>query len=302
MELKKLRYFVSVATLQNFTAAAKALNTVQPAISRQIADLEAELGAKLLIRNTREVTITPAGQYLLAQADRMFALEQEILTRVKQIDKGEIGQIRVGYLGSASFSFIGELVKRFTQQFPNVKIQLFELTSQEQITAFENDDIDIGFSRKIPSKQQRGLISEQVFEDKLVVVVPENHQLSQRQSVTITELVNENIILLSRLKAMGLFNKIIDLFRVEQLAPQITSQPQNMQTLLTEVSANFGIGIAPACIRRLYTYGCCFIPLANEGTTVPLEVHYPENTTNAVVKEFVNLTIKHKTLIKQLSS
>jgi len=87
VELKKLRYFVTVATLKNFTAAAKALNTVQPAISRQIADLEAELGVKLLIRNTRVVTLTEAGSYLLKNAQRMFELELEMVTNVRKIEK-----------------------------------------------------------------------------------------------------------------------------------------------------------------------------------------------------------------------
>ncbi|WP_189376327.1 LysR family transcriptional regulator [Thalassotalea profundi] len=301
MELKKLRYFVTVATLKNFTAAAKSLNTVQPAISRQIASLEAELGVKLLIRNTRAVTLTEAGSYLLENAQRMFELEQEIVTSVRKIDKGEIGQIRIGYLASACFSFIGELVGLFSQQLPNVRVQLTELTSQEQIDAFNKNEIDVGFSRPIPNDMNFQLDCKNIYNDRLVAVIPKCHALSKCESIAISDLKEENIILLNRMKAVGLFNKINTLFHQEEINPNIVSQPHNMQTLLTEVSAKLGIAIAPSCVAKLYTKGCSFIPLDCTGIEVPLEIQCLKDNNNIIVEEFVKLTTQNKKLIMQLS-
>lgn len=301
MELKKLRYFVTVATLKNFTAAAKVLNTVQPAISRQIADLETELGVKLLIRNTRAVALTEAGSYLLQNAQRMFELEQEMVTNVQKIDKGEIGQIRIGYLASACFSFIGKLVRLFSTQFPNVRVQLVEMTSQEQIDAFDKNELDVGFSRPIPNGMSTQLDCQNIYNDRLVAVVPENHSLSTYASVTIADLKHENIILLSRMKAVGLFNKISGVFNQEKISPNIISQPSNMQTLLTEVSAELGIAIAPSCVANLYTKGCSLVPLRHIEIQVPLEIQYSTNNTSIIVEEFVKMTIQNKKLIYDLS-
>lgn len=301
MELKKLRYFVTVATLKNFTAAAKALNTVQPAISRQIADLEADLGVKLLIRNTRVVTLTEAGSYLLQNAQRMFALEQEIVANVQKIEKGEIGQIRIGYLASACFSFIGKLVRLFSTQFPNVRVQLVEMTSQEQIDAFNKNEIDVGFSRPIPSNMNTQLDFQNIYNDRLVAVVPEHHSLSTYESLAITDLKDENLILLSRMKAVGLFNKICGVFHQEKISPNIISQPSNMQTLLTEVSAELGIAVAPSCVVNLYTKGCSFVPLTCTKVQVPLEIQYMTSNTSIIIEEFVRMTIQNKKLINDLS-
>ena len=301
VELKKLRYFVTVATLKNFTAAAKALNTVQPAISRQIADLEAELGVKLLIRNTRVVTLTEAGSYLLKNAQRMFELELEMVTNVRKIEKGEIGHIRIGYLASACFSFIGKLVRLFSTQFPNVRVQLVEMTSQEQINAFDKHEIDVGFSRPIPSNMNTRLDCLNIYNDRLVVVVPELHALSTYEHIAISDLKDENIILLNRMSAVGLFNKISGIFHQEKINPNIISQPSNMQTLLTEVSAELGIAIAPSCVANLYTKGCLLVPLMGAEIKVPLEIQYMTNKTSIIVEEFVKMTIQNKKLINDLS-
>ncbi|QPL48840.1 LysR family substrate-binding domain-containing protein [Alteromonas sp. B31-7] len=213
----------------------------------------------------------------------------------------EIWHIRIGYLASACFSFIGKLVRLFSTQFPNVRVQLVEMTSQEQINAFDKHEIDVGFSRPIPSNMNTRLDCLNIYNDRLVVVVPELHALSTYEHIAISDLKDENIILLNRMSAVGLFNKISGIFHQEKINPNIISQPSNMQTLLTEVSAELGIAIAPSCFANLYTKGCLLVPLMGAEIKVPLEIQYMTNNTSIIVEEFVKMTIQNKKLINDLS-
>lgn len=315
MEIKKLRYFVTVASLKSFTAAAKELNTVQPAISRQILDLETELGTKLFIRNTREVSLTEAGLYLFANAQRLFDINNELVAQVIKLGKGEVGALRIGYLGSASFAFIGTLVQKFKSMNPNIEISIIEMTSQEQIDAFENNDIDIGFSRPVPKEYTSKINAELIYTDHLIAVLPINHSLATRKSLLFNDLIGQDLVLMSRNKATGLYNKIKRLLVDCGGDHNIVSEPSSMQTILTEVSAETGIGIVPSCVRRLYTKGCCFVPLTidnpdiNKAVTtdtkaldIPLEIQYPHRGLSIIAQRFVEYTIDHKALITELSN
>ncbi|MGY0627447.1 MAG: LysR family transcriptional regulator, partial [Paraglaciecola chathamensis] len=106
MEIKVLKTFVAVATYRSFSGAARALYTVQPAVSRQISELENELGVKLFWRNTREVKLTSAGEALLVESNRLIALQQSAIEKVRRVAKGETGQLRIGYISSACSNFL----------------------------------------------------------------------------------------------------------------------------------------------------------------------------------------------------
>ncbi|MDO6805051.1 LysR family transcriptional regulator, partial [Wenyingzhuangia sp. 1_MG-2023] len=121
--------FIAVATLKSFSAAARELHTVQPAISRHIAALEKELGTLLFILNTRDVHITAAGRQLFTDATRILQQAEEAVLRTQKAANGELGSLKVGYLPSACLTFIPDLVQRFHSQYPDVEISLFEMTA-----------------------------------------------------------------------------------------------------------------------------------------------------------------------------
>ncbi|MDO6746385.1 LysR family transcriptional regulator [Gilvimarinus sp. 1_MG-2023] len=285
MELKTLRTFVAVAELRNFSAAARKLHTVQPAVSRQIADLEAELGTSLLWRSTREVRMTAAGEVLLEDARRLLALEVEARERVLRAGSGQIGQLRIGYMSSATARFLPALLQRFGRAHPDVHLELFEMTAQQQLEAFAREEIDLGFSRPLPERVE--LASLPLYSDPLVAVVPLSHSLANRRRLSLEVLAQENFVLFERAQASDLFDRIIGACGAAGFSPRVVRQAAHMQTLLSQVASGIGVAIAPACIRFLQSEGCVFIALQPALPAIELELHYAHYPVRPTVESFV---------------
>ncbi|AFJ01923.1 Transcriptional Regulator, LysR family protein [Methylophaga frappieri] len=294
MDLKMLRSFISVANHQNFSAAARELHTVQPAISRHIAQLESSLGVSLFVRNSREVMITPAGEQLLQDAQHILKLIEMASSNVKRAHHGEIGTLKIAHMPSACLPFMATLVSTYRKVFPDVHVSLFEMTVSEQLSAFEQDSIDIGFSRPMPSSLVDSFVSHDIYIDQLVVVVNENHPLAAYKMVRLEQLQKEPFILFNRDEAVGLFDDIILLCRESGFSPNIISQPRHMQTLLTEVAAGLGVAIGPQCITKQHTQGCHFLTISEVDKAIPLQLHYKRSNHSAIVKPFIDNTLKLK--------
>lgn len=299
MEIKTLRSFVAVAINKNFSAAARELNTVQPAISRQIAALEEELGVRLFLRNTREVSLTPAGESLLPDARAILASESAAKDQARRAGQGLTGRLRIGYLSPACFTFIPQLVQAFAAQFPQVEVSLRDMTVRQQLDAFETDRIDVGFSRALPKPYQKDLIAEDIYQDILIAVLPGSHPLAESNSLHLSQLEAESFILFSRHEAAGMFDQIIGVFQQEKIVPTISSQPERMQVLLTEVAAGLGVSIAPACVRNMYTQGCAFVPIIGEKPSIATQLHYRSGELTPTVEAFIKITKENRLDIRR---
>ncbi|QFU01965.1 Hca operon transcriptional activator [Halomonas sp. THAF5a] len=287
MELKTLKTFVAVAELRNFSAAARRLHTVQPAISRQIADLEEELGTPLFWRSTREVRVTAAGDVLLEDARRLLSLEAEARERVLRAAVGQSGQLRIGYMSSATARFMPELIQRFSRHHPDVHLELFEMTAQQQLDAFARHEIDVGLSRPLPDPAPHGLTGLPLYHDPLMAILPLTHPLAGRKRLALEELAREDFILFERGQASGLFDGIIGACGEAGFSPRVVRQPSQMQTLLSQVAGGLGLAIAPACIRHLQSRGCAFIGLHPAPPPIALELHHSPHALRPTVDAFL---------------
>lgn len=273
MELRVLKTFVAVASLKSFSAAARELHTVQPAVSRQIADLESELGVSLFWRTTREVKVTAAGESLLREATDMLEHEARAKALVQRAAQGQVGRLRIGYLASACFTFMPDLVRGYGEAFPDVQITLNEMTAREQIEAFEADQLDVGFSRPLPSTQRLGLVAEPVYMDSLIAALPTSHALAGAASIRLRDLATEPFVAFRRSEATGLFDQVIGACQREKFSPQIVSEPGSMQVVLTEVAAGLGVAVVPGCAANLYAQGCALLPIHGQKPSIPMELH-----------------------------
>ncbi|QHJ12397.1 Hca operon transcriptional activator HcaR [Paraglaciecola mesophila] len=299
MEIKVLKTFVAVATYRSFSGAARALHTVQPAVSRQISELENELGVKLFWRNTREVKLTSAGEALLVESNRLIALQQSATERVRRVAKGETGQLRIGYISSACSSFLPDLVRQYSLAHPNVQVSLFDLTVQGQQQAFENNDIDIALTRPIlDDVQPIGLATELVYNDELVLVLPKDHHLANVPSIALNVMRDSRFIIFKREEAEGLYEQTLGAFQAAGVTPIISSQPRSMQTLLVEVGAGLGIGIAPHCIKRLVSNTCAFVKINDVSISIPLVAQFKHSPMSPTVSSFVTLLTEHNAEIQ----
>src|SRR5258707_10584675 len=150
MELRHFRYFAAVAQHLNYSEASRRLHVAQPAISQTILDLEEELGVKLLLRTKRSVQLTAAGTAFLHEAGEILRRATEARRLAQRAARGEVGSLGIGFFGTASAPIMPMLVRAFRGKFPDVELRLYELNPDQQLAAFGEGRIDLGFSRALP--------------------------------------------------------------------------------------------------------------------------------------------------------
>lgn len=195
MELRHLRYFAAVAQHLNYSEASRRLHVAQPAISQTILDLEDELGVKLLLRTKRSVQLTAAGTAFLQEAAEILRRATNAQRLAQRAARGEMGALGIGFFGTASAPILPMLVQTFRRKFPDVDLRLYELNPDQQLAAFDDGRIDLGFSRKLPLDRCSEFVEEVVYTDHLVAALPAIHRLARQKTIRLTSLAGEPFII-----------------------------------------------------------------------------------------------------------
>jgi DNA-binding transcriptional LysR family regulator len=270
MELRHLRYFMMVATELHFGRAAEKLHIAQPPLSKQIQDFEAELGFELFTRTKRSVALTPAGQAFLVEVTQIFQQLDRAIDIGRKTSRGELGQISIGFVGSATYNILPVMLQQFRDRYPDVQIELHELTTDRQLIWLREGRIDIGLIR--PPIVERYLGSQIIFQESLVIALPINHHLAMVDSIDLTGLETEPFILFPRQLAPGLYDSIIAICQAAGFSPQVVQECIQMQTIVSLVSANMGVSILPASIQSAHRQGVIYKPIQTSTELVSLGV------------------------------
>jgi DNA-binding transcriptional LysR family regulator len=248
MELRHLRYFVAVAEEKHFGRAAKRLHIAQPPLSRQIQRLEAELGFTLLDRTRRRVELTAAGKVLLAHARAALEALELGVHEAHRASLGEHGRVAVGYPSSLAYSGLTGLLRAFRLRFPDVELGLRELSPGEQIEAIRLGQLDVGFVRG--PLHEPSLVSERVRRESLVLVLPTDHPLAQKKTVSLSAVANEPFVLFPRRRGPTFYDLLIRLCESAGFTPRIVQEAPQVD-VLSLVAAGFGVSIVPSSVREL---------------------------------------------------
>jgi DNA-binding transcriptional LysR family regulator len=299
MELRYLRYFATVAELKNFSRAADKLHVAQSAISQQIKTLEDELGVKLLIRTKRSVTLAAAGEAFLTEAMGILdSVERSKLT-ARRAAKGEIGTISIGAFVAAASHFLPELIRDYRIRFPGVRVQLHELTPRQQLTAFAEGAIDLGFTRPLPANQAGRFVEERIYRDYPVAVLPENHPMAGISKIHLGSLARDEWVLFRRSEAPELMDGIVQLCVRAGFSPRPVMEPATMQIVLMMVAAGVGVSIVPRCVRCFGQPGVRFIPI-RPSPPIDLVVARPKGETPPAVAAFLERVRSHLPAIRKV--
>ena len=251
MDLRHLRYFQAVAEELSFSKAARRLRIAQPALSRAVQEVEAELGCQLMDRDRRSVRLTPAGAALLQETGLLLDRLEESLRRVRRAASGEDGELRLGYIGPPTRPFLGRLLLEYRRRFPRVTVILEERTPERVWEMVSKGRLSVGLTRPVIAHEALGLKSLTLREESLCAVVPAHHRFAEKKTLAWSKLASEPIILLARREGAGSHDTILAACQEAGFSPRIAHTPSLIGTILQYVEAGAGIGIVPESVLPL---------------------------------------------------
>ncbi len=287
MELRHLRYFLTLAEELHFGRAAERLHIAQPPLSQQIRQLETELGFELFHRTKRKVELSEAGEVFLVEVQQIFRQLEQAIFLGRQISRGEIGQLVVGFVSSAAYNILPDILQNSRNSIPNINLELHELTTDEQLHWLNLGRIDVGFVR--PPVDENTYESKIVFQESLIVALPENHPLANQDKVSLSSLMNEPFILFPRFLAPGLYDLIISFCQQAGFSPKVAQEAIQMQTIVSLVAADIGVAIVPESLQNLQRTGVVYKYFVEETPQVSIAMIWRKNDVSVVLDRFLRV-------------
>lgn len=291
MEFRQITYFVAVAEELHFRHAAERLHIVQPALSQQIARLEAELGVALFARTKRNVSLTAAGEALLKDARVMLELREQAIETTRRVGHGQAGSLHAGFVGPAAYSVLRRVIGAYRASHPDVGLTLDELPTGEQIDRLSAGTLDLGIVR-LPVNDDRLTIMPLVSES-VIVVLPEGHPLSADTVVDVADLAAEPFIIVSRSQEPTAFDGYVSLCGHAGFSPRVVQEGMQIRTIVELVAAGFGVSLAPESLAQLRRPGVVYRPVKNtHGITLETGLAWRSDDTSPAVEGFVRTALE----------
>jgi len=273
------------------------MNIAQPALSQAVAELEEELGLKLFNREKRRARLTPEGEVFYTEAMRVLEQADHAMEAARRAARGEIGVLRIGFLGSATASFLPCLIRLYRHRYPGVKLELDELTPVQQVEAFARGELDIGFTRPLSNEQAALLEARTLYKEPLLVAMAE-HMAPKARTIDLAKLEGIPLVLFHRRGAPSLFDSIAALCREAGFVPRVEHEPNLMQTVLSLVASEAGATIVPACVSNLRADGVVFRRIVPDHVRIELVVTWPRGEMSVVLRSFLDLLTNEAAMIR----
>ncbi|WP_093553641.1 LysR family transcriptional regulator [Pseudoduganella namucuonensis] len=291
LELRQLRYFVTVAEELHFGKAALRLHMTQPPLSQAIQGLEELLGAALFERNRRGVALTPAGAALLPEARRLLAQSLELPGLVQRAAAGEVGRIALAFVSSADYSVLPPFLRAYRAAYPQVQITLQEATSDLQLEQLLHNRIDAGLLiPPLPDKAKAELDYLPVLREPLVLAAPTGlPALRGKKKVALKDLPPLPLIIFPRAISPALYDAILGVFRAAGVTPEIGQEAIQMQTIVSLVSAGMGLALVPQSVSNLMRPGVEYRSLRDPTPLVETGLAWRRDNQSPVLLGFLGL-------------
>jgi DNA-binding transcriptional LysR family regulator len=299
MELRHLRYFIAVASNLSFSEASRRLHVAQPAISQTILDLEAELEVKLLSRTSRSVELTAAGRAFLAEAKAVMLHADGARIAAQRASRGQIGCLRIGFLPCAAGPFLPALIQSYRKEFPNVDVQLRDMNTEQQLKAFDDGIIDIGFARPFPKRRAKEFSTEVVYRDQLEIVLPAGHALAKKSVVHLKDLSDETFVEYYRRGSPALFSAVNATCRKAGFSPKVILEFEEMSSVIMAVESGLGVSLTLGFFGGLLSRGSVLRQIKPASEKIPLCAIWPASSQEPVLESFLGTLRARKPTIKK---
>jgi len=287
MELRHLLYFKTVAEELHFSNAALKLFISQPPLSRQIKELEDELGVLLFRRNNKRVALTDAGRYFKVEVDELFSRLEESKNTVRQIHENDSGELKIGYISSVYQSNLAEVLKAMRSVFPHVKTSLYEVPTLTQIKALEDGTLDVGILRA-PVHSVKLKVQTLYFDPFVVVVPADQHTFTDRQQL-VSFLKSSAFIFFNKGFAAHYNEKLMEICERMGFRPDIVHEANNVHSILQLIEAGLGVSILPASLGQQYAHlKLAFVAIDDIPVNTEVVLAYKSSNRNAALNWFID--------------
>jgi len=288
MELRHLRYFVAVGEEQHYGRAAQRLRVAQPALSRQIQDLEEEIGFELFDRLPRGVKLSAAGKLFLEDARGILLQVSEAAARAGRVARGQSGTLRVGFTENASWhGVVPDSFRRFRERQPDAELQLNPLTSLEQMEAVRSGRLDAGFVFNKP-KADRELDQVQVSLQHVELAVPKAHPLGKLKKLRLRDMVDASFVWFPRRESPDFYDRLMhECFRGGLKAPRIVQEAVNEATILSLVLQGMGVGFVNGTARWRCPVGVVILSVTDLNMPLSLALVWRKDNASPLLARFV---------------
>jgi DNA-binding transcriptional LysR family regulator len=287
MELRQLRYFVTVAETLHFGRAAEALHLSQPALSKQIQALEESLEVQLFERTKQWVRLTIAGQKFLETAYRILHEVEEGIQVTRQVAKGHVGHLRIGMTEATLFSLMPKVIRTYRSQYPQVDLTLVSGGTEANVEALRVHQIDAGFVY-LPIREP-SLATHSLYDETYVAALPKSHRLAKEKQISLSALAHEPLIFYPRSLAPVLYANFITYCEQAGFMPQIVQEAELAQTRLGLAAAGVGITFVLREMQNLNAKDVVYRPVVGELPSLRLAIAWRQHESSPVVHEFIKV-------------
>jgi len=270
MELRHLRYFLAVGESSSFTKAAAQLRVAQPALSRQVQDLEDEIGVDLLKRSTHGVTLTAEGRLFLEEARELLKRTDLSVEKVRELARGESGELRIGYALSPTAEILPRALTAFQKAVPRVQMRLHDLSSDALIMGLRNATLDLAVTVPPSGRQAAGIQFEVLRTYPLCVAMTAAHRFARLKSVPLEKVAAEPLIGLGRKDYSEYYENLERIFAPLRVKPRITVECDGANSLITEIKSGRGIALTNVMLKLVAGKRLVYRPLT--GTVEAMSV------------------------------
>jgi len=286
MELRHLRYFVGVAEEENVSRAALKLHVSQPALSRQIRDLEEELGFLLLERSAKSVRLTEAGRAFLTEARAVLQRAEDAVKAARAIATGGSGELHVGYAPSLTARILPPALRAFQAELPNVRVKLHDLSTEEMLAGLREGRLQIALVVRLTPAMLRGLRFEELARDSICLAVAPTHPLAGRRTVTLSEVAREPLITYSRKDYPEAHEHLAAMFAAIKSKPRIAEEHDSVSSLIAAVESGAGVAIAPQSLTCTAGLRLKLIPLSPAPQPLIIGAAWSKNGLTVAAERF----------------
>lgn len=283
MELRHLRYFVAAAEQENVSRAALKLHVSQPGISRQIHDLEEEIGFPLFERSAKALKLTSAGRKFLEEARAVLQRADDAVKNARAVAIGAGGEVHVGYAPSLTIQILPMALRAFQSKFPSARVSLHDMSTEEMLSGLRSEKLQVALMARPPRKMLRGLQFQELARYPICVALPPKHPLAESKMVNIGQLTNESLIAYSRPDYPEYHDLLEKLFGKRK--PHIAEEHDSVTSIIAAVESGRGMALLPQCVQSMAGPRVSLVQLDPAPDTIPVGAAWKDSV--GLVKEFV---------------